>query len=196
MPRRFNVARVILDLFLCALLGFACLFALAFTLISETQVLEKTNVKTSAEFLIMVTWDKESPADVDVWVRDPMDNVVCFKNRQNGLMHLDRDDTGKKSDTVIFGGSEVVVKENREVVSIRGIIPGEYIVNLHLYSDYNTAPVDVEVRLDKINPFATEMKKNVTLKSRGDEVTAFRFNVDDDGSVFGINNLSKRVVYK
>ncbi len=48
-------------------------------------------------------------------------------------MHLDRDDLGERNDAIEVAGRRVLNPLNQEIVSIRGILPGEYVVNLHLY---------------------------------------------------------------
>jgi len=50
-------------------------------------------------------------------------------------MHLDKDDLGYANDVVYNANGKISkVNINREVVTIRGIIPGEYIINAHHYS--------------------------------------------------------------
>ena len=50
------------------------------------------------EFLITVFWPDNLEDDVDIYVEDPAGNLVWFKSREPGLMHLDRDDLGKRND--------------------------------------------------------------------------------------------------
>ncbi|MDO8360864.1 MAG: hypothetical protein Q7T08_12625 [Devosia sp.] len=45
-------------------------------------------------------------------------------------MTLDRDDRGNFLDTVEVNGTKVQIALNQETVSVRGIVPGEYIVNI------------------------------------------------------------------
>jgi len=54
-------------------------------------------------------------------------------------MHLDKDDLGYVNDIVYNANGKVTkVNINREVVTIRGIIPGEYLINAHYYSSRET----------------------------------------------------------
>jgi hypothetical protein len=54
-------------------------------------------------------------------------------------MHLDKDDLGYVNDIVYNANGKITrVNINREVVTIRGIIPGEYLINAHYYSSRQT----------------------------------------------------------
>lgn len=179
------------------LLGvFICLFMLSFLMMSK-KIEEKNNkVESKAEFMITVTWDKNSSNDVDTYIEDPLGNLVFYRAKEKGLMHLDRDDYGLTNDTIIMGdGKTVTVHENREIVSLRGIIPGEYIVNVHMYSERDKAQkTQVTVKIEKINPaFKTIAMKEVELGTIGDEKTAFRFTLDNVGDVTNINDLGKEL---
>lgn len=179
------------------LLGvFICLFMLSFLMMSK-KIEEKNNkVESKAEFMITVTWDKNSSNDVDTYIEDPLGNLVFYRAKEKGLMHLDRDDYGLTNDTIMMGdGKTVTVHENREIVSLRGIIPGEYIVNVHMYSERDKAQkTQVTVKLEKINPaFKTIAMKEVELGTIGDEKTAFRFTLDNVGDVTNINDLGKEL---
>lgn len=177
------------------LLGvFICLFMLAFLMMSK-KIEEKNNkVESKAEFLITITWNKDSNNDVDTYVEDPLGNLVFFRAREKGLMHLDRDDIGTTNDAITLGdGKTVTVRENREIVTIRGIIPGEYVVNVHMYSDRDKAEkTPVTAKLEKINPLLKTITiKEVELGKTGDEKTCFRFSLDNAGDVTSVNDLEK-----
>jgi hypothetical protein len=47
-----------------------------------------------------VVWSGESDDDVDTYVSDPLAHLVFFKRLQDGLMNLDRDDTGSSSNMI------------------------------------------------------------------------------------------------
>lgn len=182
------------DLFCNMLLGFVCLFMFAMIMIAKDEQKKAGDVPVHAEFIITVTWPAESPDDVDTYVEDPIGNIVCFNRREQGLMHLDRDDLGHKNDEVLTPDGVVTYDENREVVTIRGYLPGEYIVNVHMYHrevEYDK-PLTVTIRCDKINPFSQVAVQTVVLRERGDERTAFRFYVNKDGTIKNVNRLPKR----
>lgn len=206
MSRKYNSDISFVDLAFNLLICFVCLFSISFMLMS-TKIEKDKKINAKAEFMITVVWDKDSNCDVDTYVEDPAGNLVSFGRREQGLMHLDRDDLGKRNDRVILqNGRLIEVSENREIVTIRGIIPGEYVVNVHMYrrpnQDYNPdkdgeiidepIPTPVIIRLDKLNPRVKLIaQKEVMLKNNGDEKTAFRFTLDNDGDVTNTNELFK-----
>ena len=63
----------------------------------------------------------------------PNGETVSYLKKDAGWLHLDRDDQGIINDVVTIDGEEIIYPINREVVTLRGIIPGEYILNLYLY---------------------------------------------------------------
>ncbi|MDZ7736422.1 MAG: hypothetical protein U5P41_10195 [Gammaproteobacteria bacterium] len=68
-------------------------------------------------------------------------------------------------------------------------------VNLHYYASESKRPVDVNINLSKVNPaLKVEYYDTITLEEEGDEKTAFRFRIDRDGDVGGINFLPKQLV--
>jgi hypothetical protein len=174
------------------LLLFAALFAIAFVQMNP-KLKRKNNTEAKAEFIITVTWPTEIDDDVDVYVEDPMGNLVFFSARENGLMHLDRDDLGSKNDTIKTAEGFVEFKENVERVSIRGIIKGEYVVNVHMYAKRVKPPAVVTIQIDKVNPFSTIALRDVVLEVNGDEKTVIRFTIDEKGNVTSTNRLHKKL---
>jgi hypothetical protein len=193
MRRRNHTGLGFTDLLFNALLGFVVMFVLAFLLINP---IAKTGaVDPKAEFLITLAWPDGRPEDVDLYVEDPAGNLVWFRQREAGLMHLDRDDLGQRNDFIEMGGRRIVSPLNQEIVSIRGILPGEHVVNLHLYRDEDGQPVPATVKVEKLNPKVELVFYGaVTLAEHGDERTAVRFSVGSDGRVRDVNRLAKRIV--
>ena len=189
MKRNYHTNMAFLDLLFNTLLCFAALFSLAFVLINPSK--KNKTVDAKAEFIITVIWPSDMDDDVDTYVEDPEGNLIAFNRREQGLMHLDRDDTGLSFDTISTSFGLVEYKENREMVSIRGYIPGEYVVNVHMYTKREDKETPVTIILEKINPYKVVTGRNVVLKLRGDEKTAFRFTVDDEGKVIQTNQLEK-----
>lgn len=189
MKRNYHTNLAFLDLLFNTLLCFAALFSLAFILINPSK--KNKTVDAKAEFIITVIWPSEMDDDVDTYVEDPEGNLIAFNRREQGLMHLDRDDTGLSFDTISTSFGLVEYKENREMVTIRGYVPGEYVVNVHMYTKRENAETPVTIILEKINPYKVVTGRNVVLKVKGDEKTAFRFTVDDEGKVIQTNQLEK-----
>ena len=153
------------------------------------------DIPAKAEFIITVSWPDMNPNDIDTYVQDPGGAMAWFRQREAGLMHLDRDDRGLAGDTINVNGKDVVNPLNQEVVTIRGYSPGEYTVNAQYYESKNGDPVEATISVVKVNPKA-EVVYYGTLKldRKGDEKTAVRFTVEADGSVRDINTLPKTLV--
>ena len=156
------------------------------------------NVKSKADYIITVTWPNEVDNDVDTYVQDPQGNLVAFMRREEGLMHLDRDDLGNRNDTIQTPLGPVVHPENKEIITLRGFIAGEYIVNVHMYQKRDNSPsTEVIVQLDKVNPlFKTIVIKKISLFKNGDEKTAFRFILNKEGDVSEVNELPAKLTNK
>jgi hypothetical protein len=191
--RHYHAHLSFLDLLFNTLLCFAALFMLSFMLINPSK--NDNNTQSKADFMITVTWPDEIDNDIDTYVKDPQGNLVAFMRREEGLMHLDRDDLGNRNDTIQTPLGPVVHPENKEIVTLRGFMQGEYIVNVHMFRRTDgLALTEVIVQLDKINPlFKTIVIKRVTLGSNGDEKTAFRFKLDKDGEVVEVNELPAKL---
>ena len=179
-----------IDILFNILVGFAFLFIVAFLLIKPEAKREDFDRK--AEFIVVMEWDEERQDDIDLYVQDPSNTIVHFRNARANFMHLDKDDLGKRNDTIMVNGVEKIVKINREVVTIRGIVPGEYIVNVHYYSDYSEhanvtrgpmSPLEVKVTVYKVNPYSEVWQGTKTFTRKGQEETFVRFTMDKDGGV-------------
>ena len=193
MRRRSGVGVAFTDLLFNALLGFVVMFVLAFLLINP--IARTGAVDPKAEFLITLTWPDGRPEDIDLYVEDPAANLVWFRQREAGLMHLDRDDLGQRNDFIEVAGRRIVNPLNQEVVSIRGIVPGEFVVNVHLYRGHDSSDIPATVKIEKLNPKVDVVfYGSVRLRELGDERTAVRFAIGADGRVRDVNQLAKRIV--
>lgn len=191
--RRFDEIDPFSDLLFNTLLIFVLLFAVA--LIAMNPKARTGVIDAKAEFIVTVTWPDLNPNDIDTWVQDPGGNLVWFRQREAGLMHLDRDDRGVSNDSLVIDGQQVVNPLNQEVVTLRGFAPGEYTVNLFYYESKNGEPVPVNVSVVKVNPRAEVVfYGSLTLARKGDEATAVRFTTDRDGRVLTVNTLPKTLV--
>jgi hypothetical protein len=178
-----------LDLLFLTCLGFSSLFILSYVQIKEKTTKSKHDVEIKAEFIITITWPADQDCDVDTYVQDPNGNLVFFRSRESGLMHLDRDDLGYKNDSI---NNQIQYNENREVVTLRGVSAGEYVVNVHMFSKRRVdKPTTVNARLEKINPYRNIIVNEVDLQNTSDEKTVFRFTLDGNGNVLETNKNSK-----
>jgi hypothetical protein len=182
------------DMLFNMLIAFVFCFIIAL-LAMNPKALKAGDIPAKAEFMITVSWPDMNANDIDTWVEDPSGRVVWFRNREAGLMHLDRDDRGLTNDSIVVNGKQVTNPLNQEVVALRGIAPGEYTVNANYYESKDGKPVEVSVSVVKVNPRAEVVYYGqVTLARKGDEATACRFSVLPDGMVGNINTLPKTLV--
>lgn len=186
------------DLLFNVLIGFAFLFIIAFILINPVE--KKAKIDSKAEFMVIMDWDPNSKYDIDLWMKDPLGTVVGFPNKDAGWLHLDRDDLGEANDILYVNSGEVkVMKLNREIMTMRGIVPGEYIVNVHFYSSKASTsmkPIDVTVQVLKVNPYYEIYNGIINLKRPSDEKTVIRFTLNNDGDVISKSNLQKNIAGK
>ncbi len=177
------------DLLFNILVGFAFLFIIAFLLIKPEA--KKEDFNRRAEFVVVMEWDNDATGDIDLYVEDPTNKQVSFRYHNHNYMHLDKDDLGAMNDTVVNAdGSISTVKINREVVTIRGIIKGEYTINGHYYSARNYDKINpkkpvitVRAELHKVNPYSIMWVGEKKFTHRGQEETFLRFRLDKDGKV-------------
>jgi hypothetical protein len=182
------------DMLFNMLIAFVFCFIVAL-LAMNPKTSKAGDVPAKAEYLITLSWPDYDPNDIDTWVRNPAGEVVWFRNREAGLMYLDRDDRGQSNNTLVVNGRRVVTPFRQEVVTIRGIVPGEFTVNVQYYQSRDGQPVDVTLSVVKVNPRAEVVfQGQQRLAKPGDEVTMVRFTVSADGSVTGINTLPAHLV--
>jgi hypothetical protein len=184
------------DMLFNMLIAFVFCFIVAL-LAMNPKALKTGDIPAKAEFIINVSWPDMDPNDLDTWVQDPAGELVWFRAREAGLMHLDRDDRGLTNDTVVLNGKQVVNPLNQEVITLRGIAPGEFTVNVHYYETKNGKPVEATVSVIKVNPRADVVfYGQVQLARKGDEATAVRFTVLPDGNVTNVGTLPKSLVQR
>ena len=172
-----------------------CLLLVVYTMIAPPP--SPASIDTFGQYAVEVTWPPERNDDVDTYVEDPAGNIASFSDHDVGLMHLEHDDLGKSSDLVGFGGKVKAVRDNRERVVIRGVIPGEVTVNVHAYRLRSRGGCPVVVKLYRLRGSdRTLLERSLTLRSQGEEATAFRFTLNGKGELIDHNELSKRFVGK
>ena len=180
------------DLLFNIVVGLAFLFLLAFILMNP--VAKEKDIEEKSDFIIVMTWDDDSGDDIDLWVRDPLGNILSFRNRGVGLMHLDRDDLGLSNDKIKGPDGKVIyIYRNKEVVSLRGYHAGTYLVNVHVYNkkpwkDGKQHRSNIHVELIKLNPYQEVAQAQFLAVGRGQEFTAFHFTLDIDGKVIEMSD--------
>jgi hypothetical protein len=135
--------------------------------------------------LITLEWDPNSKDDIDLWVQQDDFPPIGYSNKGTQAVHLDRDDLGSSNDTVMVNGKPEIIKINREIVTIRGVVSGDYYIGVHAYNLKGT--LDVTVMVMDVNPLFKEYyKKTVTLNGRGDKINLPGFTLDSTGQITDI----------
>ena len=180
MQRKYHSNLSFNDLLFNVLLGFVVLFFIAFLLINPPT--KKDEVPLKAEVVIMLEWPDELSDDVDLWVMGPDELRVGFKNRETGLLHLDRDDLGISNDTIKIGSEVVINRINREIITVRGKVPGDYYVSVHYYGKRTEGPIPVTVTVLDVNPYKEIYTLTVPITNKGQEVALPGFVLDQEAN--------------
>jgi hypothetical protein len=152
-------------------------------------------VEKKAEFIISMSWPDRHPDDVDLYVQDPAGKLVWYNQRDSGLMVLERDDRGDTNDYAYVNSKKVIWPIREELVSIRGLMAGEYTVNIHLYHHIAREPVPVSVKIEKLNPTLEVVDyRTITLSRTDEEKTVLRFTLGDDGNVLRTSEAEKSLI--
>lgn len=164
------------DLVMLTLLGFVTMVVLMLPHLAPPTQGEET-IASPGNLIVEARWPDDVDVDVDLWVKAPNDRPVGFSNSSGVVFDLLRDDLGfERDDTGL----------NYEFAFSRGAPAGEYVVNIHLYSNRvlaATVPVDVRVRLSReadTKPRSVTSKRLI-LNHAGHEVTVVRFTLDESG---------------
>ena len=161
-------------------------------MVNENKDRSKSSIEVKSEYIITMSWPDDMDNDIDIYVEDPLGNLCFFRRREEGLMHLDRDDLGFKNDTVETPSGKIKYPYNREIITLRGYHTGEYCVNAHAFKKGDPRPCEVTVQVDKLNPVMKTMIINsATLTENGDEKTVLRFRLDSAGEILSSNTLQK-----
>ena len=171
----------------------AFLFFIA--LLAMNPEAKEGKVESKAEFLITMTWPDDHPDDIDLYVEDPLGNIVWYHVREGGFLVLDRDDRGSANNTLTVDGRKITSPFRQETISIRGIVPGEYVVNVHYFLATRGGPVPTVVKVEKINPIVEVVSHDTLMLNRmGEEKTAVRFRLDNGGKVVDVNHREKSLI--
>lgn len=170
-------------------------FLLFITLLTIPPDAKGGKVDTKAEFLITMNWPDNHPDDFDIFVQDPIGNMVWYRRREAGFLVLDRDDRGGLNDFITVAGQKVQSPVRQETVSIRGIVPGEYTVNAYHFAALTGKPVPVSMRVEKLNPTVQVVDyRTIDIEGSGVERTFVRFILDNTGAVTSVNHAEKSLL--
>jgi hypothetical protein len=169
------------------------LFFLALLAISPDA--KDGKIDSKAEFIVTMDWPDNHPDDLDLFVQDPAGNIAWYRHREAGFMVLDRDDRGGANDFIIVNNKKIASPVREEIVTIRGIVPGEYTVNVDHFLATSGKPVPVKVKVEKLNPTAQIVfDDTIFMDHTGDEKTAVRFTLDAEGKVVDVNSRQKSLM--
>lgn len=168
------------DLIMLTLSGFVTVAVLLLPHIGEQQA-EAAATETAqppGNVMIEARWPDNVDADVDLWVQAPGDVPVGYSNKGGSIFNLLRDDLGTRADATGL---------NYEISFARGLPPGEYTVNLHLYRNElgGDVPVTVVASVKAADQQSSKqiLASSVALTREGQEITVFRFRLDAAGAL-------------
>jgi hypothetical protein len=152
-------------------------------------------IDAKAEFIITMDWPDNHPDDLDLFVQDPVGNVAWYRHREAGFLTLDRDDRGGANDFIMVNGTKIPSPIREEIVTVRGVVPGEYTVNVSHFAATTGQPVAATVKVQKLNPSAQVVfDDKVIVDHSGDEKTALRFKLDAEGKVIDVHRRPKSLL--
>jgi hypothetical protein len=171
----------------------AFLFFIAFLALSQQK--DTGKIDTKAEFFVSMTWPDNHPDDFDLFVQDPLGNVVWYRRRDIGFLTLERDNRGGANNFISVGGEKILSSARQELVSIRGIVAGEYTVNVYHFSARTGLPVPVTVTVEKLNPHVTVIaKETLNVDKERFEKTAVRFTLDAKGKIVSTSRVDRSIL--
>ena len=179
------------DVITLALAGFVAAVILLLPHINPKAARAAIGAEPPGNVIVEVRWPDAADTDVDLWVQGPGDVPVGYSNKGGKLFNLLRDDLGRRADATDL---------NYEVAYSRGVQPGEYVINLHLYRNLDapyplTATVVASVKR-KVGESAVQLlTTKVALGREGQELTAFRFRLDGEGNLVAgsVNSLFREL---
>ena len=172
---------------------------LGLLLMSEEKAkkFDTEGIKPPVFALIIVTWSNEINVDVDLHLRCPTGEMVNYVRREACFANLERDARGKTSDWSIVDGKRVEVVNNREVVSFRNPVPGEWFVSVHWYNGQHPDPVAVRIEIIRLEPSVqTVFTREVVLKKPFSEESVVRFQMNPDRSLSQFDHDHPRLLLK
>ncbi|MGF7209459.1 hypothetical protein GGE65_004056 [Skermanella aerolata] len=178
------------DVITLALCGFVAVVILLLPHLNPKQEAKAAVASTvPGNVMIEARWADELDSDIDLWVQAPGDVPVGYSNKSGVIFNLLRDDLGRNADPTQL---------NYEVTYSRGVPPGEYAVNLHMYRNKSkVSPVKVTVVTSVKKPNSESAKQiltsSVDLMAENQETTVYRFKLTEAGELVpgSVNSLPK-----
>lgn len=165
------------DVILLALSGFVAVVLILLPHLHPP--VEAKEAPPPGNVVVEINWPSKIDADVDLWVEAPGDKPVGYSNKGGRVFNLLRDDLGQFRD---------LTDVNYEVAYSRGVVEGEYTINLHLYRNKsNVLPIPVTMVASIKRTDGANLKRltsaKVELNHLGEEVTVIRFALNKAGEI-------------
>jgi len=200
--------------------GFAIL-VLAMLPLANLHKVDTAGLKPNAKFAITMDWEPGTDSDIDLHVRNPLGQLIFYGNDKVPLMNLDRDERGGTQNRIVVDGKPIINRQRTEVMSIRAVVPGTYIVNVFMFRTTEKVfdpkthqavapsnmgknplgwqlvhPHHVKLQLLDMDPAPIVIfSKEVIVDKTQAEYHAFRFTIKPDGKVEDISdNLPASIV--
>lgn len=187
MRQHHSAWQVYADVLMCVLAFMMLLTSLLLIVTHINATTKQEGIKPKAEYLVTLTWDDARNVDLDLWLKDPQGNVIYYRSREDTNISLDRDSRGFITNRTTLSDGTIVDSGNREIDTIRAVIPGDYLVAVGYYENmqYSDDPaIDCLVEVTKLNPTLTlvaSAKLHFTKVKEAQNAVAFHVNAD--GSV-------------
>lgn len=158
--------------------GMSFMLAVAVPFLADAKRVDEKVVGLTppGNVIVDARWTDGSNDDIDLWVQAPGDVPVGYSNKSGVIFNLLRDDLGRPNPPGVSLRMETAIT--------RGVPPGEYAVNLHLFRSRDSKfpqPVTVTVHCkpnDAARP-VNVLTKAVELRREGEELTVARFRLDE-----------------
>jgi hypothetical protein len=146
--------------------------------------------------------------DIDLWLKLPNNSKVGYSCRDVPPAHLDVDvvawrryeregytptydemagdnynEFGEYQEEHVQAYEEFIIKDNEEIITIRNILEGEYVVNAHYYADrgYGTEPIKVQILVQDIQNKRVLYSGHKIISNPREETHFVKFTVTDEG---------------
>jgi len=177
-----------IDLYLAMTLFWMIIAIVALCMIAPKAKNKDADVKIEGLLRVVMTYDDMSDDDIDLHIKAPNGQEVYFNAKVAAGMFLDLDDVGFASDTMQgLDGKPIIIRKNEEIVTMRGLMNGEYIVFCHAWR-LNSPQSKVKCEIFDIKTKRYVYSKSVDLHLVRQYKTFIRFVVED-GKIVSTNNL-------
>ncbi len=187
-----NVNVVYRDLLLLlVLVGFTLFIIISSQVSSKNKNEQDAEQKILGSLVAEIAWPQNQNNDIDLWIKAPDQNAVGYSNKSAGLCDLVRDDLGITGDPM---------PGNYENIFCRGLVPGEYRINVFYYNNKDVekeVPVMFSLKIKfSESKIDYSYRSEIFMTRRGQEITLVSFTVLEDGTIDpkSVNNIQKSIL--